>query len=47
MAKLIIAKIATLRELQEIYDSRDYYDMLEAIAVDAHNHNAMIEANNG
>lgn len=36
---------ATLRELETVYGSQDLYDMLEIIAVDAHNLRILSKAN--
>lgn len=33
--------LATLHELDTVYGTQDLYDMLEIIAVDAHNQNVM------
>lgn len=37
VATVISAGMATLRELDEYYGTQDMYDLLEIIAVDAHN----------
>lgn len=34
---VVSAKMATLHELSTVYGSKDLYDMLEILAVDAHN----------
>lgn len=34
---VVSAKMATMRELDENYSLEDVYDMLEVVAVDAHN----------
>lgn len=41
IARVISAKHATLRELQTHYGSEDLYTLLEIIAVDTYNTNAM------
>jgi hypothetical protein len=40
---VISHRLATLWELQTIYDLEDCYDMLEVMAVDAHNRRLMSE----
>jgi len=37
--------MATLYELQTVYGSEDFYNLLEVMAVDQHNENAMNSPN--
>ena len=44
IATLVSKRMATLRDLQEFYGTQDIYDMLEIVAIDAHNDSIMREA---
>lgn len=43
MAHLIAKRYATLAELQTVYGTEDYYNLLEIAAVEAHNRRVMNE----
>lgn len=41
MARIIVARLATLHELQTVYGSEDLYNLLEILAVDSYNRNEL------
>lgn len=43
MAHLIAKRYATLAELQTVYGTEDYYNLLEVAAVEAYNRRVMNE----
>lgn len=43
MAQLITRRYATLHELQTVYGTEDYYNLLEIAAVEAYNRRALAE----
>lgn len=40
---VVAAGLATLHELETVYGSEDLYDMVEILAVDAHNKNIQVK----
>jgi len=42
-ARIITARFATMRELQEFYGSKDLYNLAEIMNVNAYNQNALRE----
>jgi len=37
MARVILSRLATMNELQTVYGSEDFYNLLEIIAIDNYN----------
>jgi hypothetical protein len=42
---LVSSRLATLRELQEVYGLQDAYDLLEVLTVDRCNHAILVQPN--
>lgn len=47
IGRVVSLRMATLNELQTVYGSEDFYDLLEIMAVDSFNENVMSSEQRG